>query len=206
MKSILLISFLLLMCLCSQAQSYLLAPSTNASFITGCIGVEEKALYYSTSVGLSLDGRFDLFLSGSHKEENRYLAFNALSIGANYLVLKQRILPFSLGLSAEYEYKGFPVANRLKHNTAKLGISLYRTFKINENVSLIPGVYGKLNLARYKIEDYYANNDRTYTINVQNTLLLKNFSITPAVSYTEKRRYLFTIQLGILLFKRESIK
>lgn len=206
MKTIILFIAFMIIGYRSLAQNYLLEPMTNSSFVAGAVGVEEGAMFSSSMVGFSLNGgRLDISLLGSHKNENRYLTFNAASLGINYLFIKQNKLPLSVGASVEYEYKAFPQSHRTKHNSFKVGISIYHRFRINDNVALIPGIYGKKNLIRYTIGEN-AGNISSYTTGLQNTLLLKNFSITPGVSYTEKRGYLFTIQFGLILFKRESIK
>jgi hypothetical protein len=208
------ISFFVLAIFNVFGQNYLLDTSQNAYFVHGLIGQMDRQFYKQISVGYSINGRLDIAISGSHKNEgNSFSSFYTFSPSFSYLIIKQGKIPFSLGATAEYEYKAFPATNVIKHNTIRFGIPLYYQARISQNVSLIPGIFGRINLARYylydEIFDYSAReNSKSYTFGIQNTVLLNRFSITPGVSYTNVKGtgYLLTVRLGLLLFKRNYIK
>ena len=82
-------------------------------------------------------------------EGNRFLSFSTFSPSFSYLIINQGKMPFSLGTFVEYEYKAFPATNVIRHNTIRFGMPLYLQARIARNVSLIPGIFGKINLARY---------------------------------------------------------
>lgn len=122
-------------------------------------------------------------------------------------------MPLSLGTIVEYEYKAFPATNVIKHNTIRFGIPLYWQTRISRNVSLVPGIYGKINLARYSLYEEmfnysYRENNKSFTLGIENTVLLNRFAITPGISYTNTKGtgYLLSIRIGLLLFKRNYIK
>lgn len=208
------ISFSALLSFSGFGQGYLLDTAQNAYFVHGILGQMDHQFYKQISVGYSINGRLDIAISGSHKNEGgSFSSFYTFSPSISYLIIKQGKLPFSLGATAEYEYKAFPATNVIKHNTIKFGIPLNYKAKVSRDVSLIPGIYGRINLARYSLYDDRFNysdheNNKSFTLGFQNTVLVNRFSITPGVSYTNARGtgYLLTVRVGLLLFKRNNIR
>lgn len=205
MKSKILLLILLLIDLEVCGQSYLLEKYQSAYFINGLVGQEKGALYTQGAAGFSVDGRLDLSLRGSYMGENRFASFYTLSPSVSYLVVKQNRIPFSYGISADYEYKRFPDVKILRHSTVKFGNAFYHKVRINRSTSIIPSIYGQLNLTRYSLDSNTENN-RSYTVGGQSTVLFRKVAITPGLSYNQQRGYLLSLQLGLIFFKRESIQ
>lgn len=210
MKNIILISTFLCSYCCSFGQNFLIEKGQNASYIQGFIGNDRDAFQKGISIGFSINGRLDIMLSGSHASAKSDIsAFYAISPSLNFLVIKQDKLPFSLGVSTEYEIKRFPQTGLLKHNSIKTGISLFHKFKVNEKLSLTPGAYAKASFVSRSL-DIYKDHVNTYTFGIQNTLLFKKFSVTPGIYHYKniysENRYILSIQLGILIFGADRIE
>ena len=210
MKNIVLISAFICSYCCSFAQNFLIEKGQNASYIQGFIGNDRDAFQKGISIGFSINGRLDMMLSGSHASAKSSISASyAISPSLNFLVIKQDKFPFSLGVSTEYEIKRFPQTDLLKHNSVKAGISIFHKFRVNEKLSSTPGTYAKASFVSRSL-DIYKDHAKTYTFGIQNTLLFKQISITPGISYYKniysENRYILSIQLGILIFGADRIE
>lgn len=188
-----------------KAQSYLLDTSKNASFVSVSIGSDDWAVYKTAAIGYSVNGRFDMMLAGMYESGSKTSRAYTITPALSYLIVKQDKLPLSIGLFAGYGFKNFNPNKDLKNYTIKTGISLYHKIKIRNNVLLIPGLFCGLDFTKARHDDYI-NRFSTRSAGVQTTLLIKNFSITPQFSYTQRRGPLFVLQAGLILFKSEFIQ
>lgn len=205
MKIIITLHLILLVNYRLQAQNYLLNRSESASFLTVAIGKESDALYNTGTVGYSMNGKFDMALVGTYESGNKVSNAYTITPSFSYLFIKQNKIPFSLGAFAGYGFKNFTRVEELKNHTIKSGLSLYHKIILKKNVSLIPGTYVGIDFTKATL-DNYQNKFTTHSAGIQSTLLLKNFSISPSLVYTERRGYAVTLQLSFLIFKRDYIE
>lgn len=192
----LLLFFLAIATGCSFAQNYLMDNGQNGSFVNAFVGKDKIAFYKQATIGYSINGRLDMALSGSHVNGNHIGTFYTITPSLSYLFIKQNKIPFSMAISAEYEVKRFTQTDLIKHNSFRAGASLYHRFKLGENTSLIPGAFATFTNTTRSLAPYrdHVNASR---IGLQNTILLKTFSITPVVSYSQNT-YLFSLRFGII--------
>lgn len=205
MREIFLIILFIIFCfkICFS-QSVFLDKGQNATFFQGCIEKYKYSFSQSTTIGYSINGKFDMMLSGKHLAGDGIGEYFTISPSFSYLVIKQDRLPVSLGLLAGYEFKKFTQTDLIKDHSIKAVASVFHKWKVSDKVSLIPGAYCESDFIKRSL-DVYKENLNLYTIGFQTSLLLKKISITPETSYS-KDRFIFSIKFGVFILGTNYIE